>query len=255
MAEAQFRFYAELNDFMSGESGEARREFVPGAKVKDLIEGFGVPHTEVDLIVANGESVGFDYAVRDGDRVSVFPVFESIDIASLTRVRAHPLRVPRFVLDGHLGRLARYRRMLGFDAVWEGNVEDAELARMALNEKRIVLTRDVGLLKRTAVERGYWIREINPRLQLKETLLRFDLAELIRPFTRCMRCNVPLRKADQDEIASAPADVADAFTDFQVCPGCRRLFWEGSHFRRMRSLIAELRGKQHSSENSCKHGL
>ena len=241
MAEAQFRFYAELNDFMSSERCEARREFVPGARVKDLIESFGVPHTEVDLIVANGESVGFDYAVRDGDRVSVFPVFESIDIASLTRVRAHPLRVPRFVLDGHLGRLARYLRMLGFDAVWEGNVEDAELARMASSEKRIVLTRDVGLLKRTAVERGYWIREIDPRLQLKETVLRFDLAGLIRPFTRCLRCNVPLRKADQDEIASAPAGVAAVFTEFQACPACGRLFWEGSHIQRMTSWIGDMR--------------
>jgi uncharacterized protein with PIN domain len=131
--------------------------------------------------------------------------------------------------------------MLGFDAFWEGNVDDAKLARMASSEKRIVLTRDVGLLKRTAVERGYWIREINPRLQLKETVLRFDLAGLIRPFTRCMRCNVPLRGAHAGEIASAPADVAKAFTEFQACPACGRLFWEGSHFRRMRNWIAELR--------------
>lgn len=242
MAEARFRFYAELNDFLGGAAHESQREVLPGAKVKDLIEGFGVPHTEVDLIVVNGESVAFDYAVRDGDRVSVFPVFESLDIASLTRVRARPLRVLRFALDGHLGRLARYLRMIGFDAAWEGNVEDAWLARLAADEKRIVLTRDVGLLKRTAVERGYWIREIDPRLQLKETVLRFDLGGSLRPFTRCLRCNIPLRKADPEEVkAAAPARVSEAFSEFQACPSCGRLFWEGSHHRRMGGWIEELR--------------
>lgn len=97
--------------------------FVP-ASVKDMIEGIGVPHTEVDLVLVNGESSDFSRLVQNGDRVAVYPVFESIDIAPVLRLRPQPLRELRFVLDVHLGRLAGYLRTLGFDAVYSNRASD-----------------------------------------------------------------------------------------------------------------------------------
>ncbi len=132
MNHAEFRFYAELNDFLppSKRLVPFSYPFEVSGSVKDMIESLGVPHTEVDLILANGESVGFSYLVRDGDRISVYPVFESIDIAPIVRVRPQPLRDPRFVLDTHLGRLASYLRMLGFDTLYQSDYQDEELLRI-----------------------------------------------------------------------------------------------------------------------------
>src|ERR1019366_5098447 len=153
MPVANFRFYAELNDFLLLERRftEFAYGFLDAAPVKDRIESFGVPHTEIDLILVNGQSVDFAYRVQDGDRISVYPVFEAFDIAGLTRLRPEPLREPRFVLDTHLGKLAAYLRLTGFDTLYQNCWGDEELARISRDEHRILLTRDVGLLKRSAV--------------------------------------------------------------------------------------------------------
>src|SRR3989338_9144205 len=116
MSRAHFRFYEELNDFLPPERRKTTftREFRNRASVKDMIEALGVPHTEVDLILVNGASVDFSYLVQDGDRISVYPMFESFDIRPLVHLRPRPLREPKFVLDTHLGKLAVYLRLLGF---------------------------------------------------------------------------------------------------------------------------------------------
>ena len=212
--------------------------FIDLAPVKEIIESHGVPHTEVDLILANGESVGFSYVVRDGDRISVYPVFEALDITPLLRLRPKPLREPRFVLDTHLGRLAAYLRMLGFDTVYEKETSDAELARISHDEHRILLTRDRGLLKRGAVTHGYYVRETQARKQLMEVVRRFDLATLLQPFTRCLRCNSTLYSASKDNVRDlVPERSAGRYEQFWRCPGCERVYWQGSHYRRMRNLI------------------
>ena len=188
MGRASFRFYAELNDHLPREQQYKTLEksfFTPGA-VKDMIESFGVPHTEVDLIAANGQSVDFSYLVQDGDRIAVYPVFESFDVAREQRLRPQPLRNPRFILDVHLGKLAAYLRMLGFDAEYGRSLTDAELVQISTSEHRILLTRDRGLLKHGALTHGYWVRETNSRRQIAEVIHRFDLTGAIRPFTRCM---------------------------------------------------------------------
>src|SRR5262249_31383318 len=156
MNRACFRFYAELNDFLPpGRRGVTfTYSFEGSPSIKDLIEALGVPHTEVDLILVNGESVDFAYRVREGDRISVYPVFESLDITPLLRVRPRPLRETRFVLDTHLGRLAAYLRLLGFDTLYRNDAGDDELARISSGEGRILLTRDRGLLKRSQVTHG-----------------------------------------------------------------------------------------------------
>lgn len=120
------RFYAELGDFLPAErqGREFAVEFSAGRTVKDLIEGLGVPHTEVDLILVDGRSTGFGHLLADGERVSVFPMFESLDVSGVTQVRAVPLREVRFVADVHLGRLARYLRLAGFDTLYGNRWSD-----------------------------------------------------------------------------------------------------------------------------------
>lgn len=212
--------------------------FIDAASVKDVIESHGIPHTEVDLILANGETVDFSYVVENGDRISVYPVFEALDVTSLVRVRPKPLRESRFVLDVHLGRLAAYLRMLGFDTVYGQDTADAELARISHQEHRILLTRDRGLLKRSLVTHGYYVRETNPRTQLIEIVRRFDLANSIQPFARCLRCNVVLAPAGKEEVVSRlPPRTVERCEQFWRCPGCDRIYWQGAHYRRMQKLI------------------
>jgi len=242
---AQFRFYAELNDFLPPERRGVSftHAFRGSPSVKDIIEALGVPHGEVDLVLADGESVDFSWTLRDGARVSVYPVFESIDIAPLARVRPEPLRETRFVLDGHLGRLAAYLRMVGFDARWRNECGDEELARIAAEEHRILLTRDRGLLKRRAVTHGYWMREVDPKRQLAEVLRRFDLARSVAPFRRCLRCNDPLQPVRKELVAETlPPRVSERQHEFVRCPACARVYWKGSHHRRMERLIADVLG-------------
>ena len=247
MSAAQFRFYAELNDFLPAESRgkELTRHFSASGSVKDFVESFGVPHTEVDLVLANGQPVDFSYAVRDGDRVSVYPVFESLDISSVSRVRPAPLRGLRFLLDVHLGRLAAYLRMAGFDAVYSRQAGDAELAGIVAHEARVLLTRDRYLLMRTAVERGYWVRSTEPKQQLLEVVKRFDLAGCMRPFTRCLNCNTLLEDASRESVRDRlPPKILEKDA-FRLCPVCQRVYWQGSHYERMSKLlrwvIAQLR--------------
>jgi uncharacterized protein with PIN domain len=235
---AFIRFYAELNDFLPPNKVAFAHSFEGRVSIKDMIEALGVPHTEVDLILVNGESVDFSYLVQDGDRVSVYPVFESIDITPLTRVRPRPLREPRFILDTHLGRLAAYLRMLGFDALYRNDYSDEELAQVSSQEGRILLTRDRGLLKRGAVTHGYCVRETDPRRRLVEVLRRFDLFEMVTPFRRCMRCNGLLQPVAKEAISDRlPPKTRQYYDEFQVCQGCDRIYWKGSHYQRMQQFI------------------
>ncbi len=242
----QIRFYEELNDFLPEERRKRSFEapFRRGDTVKALIEALGVPHTEVDLVLADGRSVSFSHRLEAGQRISVYPVFESFDISGVTRVRPEPLREPRFVADVHLGRLACALRMLGFDTRYSNDCDDEALARFAGEERRILLTRDRGLLKRRAITHGYLVRARDPQEQLGEVLRRFDLAGLLRPFTLCPHCNLPLVEAPKDEITGRiPARIGELYGRFKRCPRCDRIYWPGSHWDHMRGRIrAILRG-------------
>lgn len=240
----EVRFYAELNDFLHPE----RRgrtigvEVAPGTTVKDLIESLGVPHTEVEVILVEGCSVGFEYRVSDAEHVSVYPVFESFDVSPLLRLRPEPLRRPRFVLDVHLGRLARHLRLLGFDAKWTNDSTDDELTAMSVSEDRTILTKDIGLLKRRAVTRGYYVRETSPSLQITEVLRRFDLFETVAPFSRCLECNSELAPVVREDVASRiPARVLREHDTFKRCPGCGRVYWRGSHYERLAAFVERVR--------------
>lgn len=241
----EIRFYAELNDHLAAEAQyqTLRKAFVVPGSVKDLIESCGVPHTEVELVLANGASVDLSYLVRAGDRLAVYPMFESLDITPELRVRTTVLRDLQFVLDVHLGKLAAYLRMLGFDTLYQNRCEDAELVRISAGEQRILLTRDRGLLKHSAVSRGYWLRETDSRRQLAEVIGRFDLARQARPFTRCMACNALLRDAVKDAVGGrVPVRVMETQHRFRDCGSCGRVYWRGTHYRRMMGWVEELLG-------------
>lgn len=240
--EAEFRFYAELRDFLDDPDGRLRRRFDVSPSVKDLIESSGVPHTQVDLVLVNGEPVGFGHRVRDGDRVSVYPVFESFDIQDVTRIRPSPLRETRFVLDVHLGRLARYLRLLGFDTDYAVDASDPELVASSLRENRILLTRDVELLKHGDLTHGYFVRATDPRGQLLEVVERLHLAGSIDPFTRCMTCNGLLRPVDKSEVEDLlPEGVRRDQDRFWQCERCRKVYWRGSHMVHLEELVESAR--------------
>jgi len=247
MSRVQLRFYEELNDFLAPTLRKADISYTGNrrASVKDMIESFGVPHTEVDIILVNGQSVDFSYIVQDGDRISVYPVFESLDVSPLVRLRPAPLRTPVFVLDSNLGRLARYLRLLGFDCLYQNDYDDDSIARIADSEQRIVLTRDRALLQRRIITRGYFVREVRPRWQVKEVLARFDLYRLVSPFKRCIHCNGILQAVDKQAIEDRlEPKTRQYFESFMRCSLCGQLYWQGSHHARSLRLIEELTKRQ-----------
>jgi uncharacterized protein with PIN domain/sulfur carrier protein ThiS len=240
MGTATFRFYEELNDFLAPD--RRKQEFtVPCARAattKHMIEALGVPHTEVELILVNGESVDFNRQLEDGDRVAVYPRFEAMDVTPLLRVREQPLREPRFVADAHLGGLAHMLRMLGFDTLYDNHFQDDAIVAIAEHDGRIVLTRDRELLKRRAVTHGCYVHALKSEAQLREVVERLDLARGARPFTLCLHCNAPLRAVDKASVLDRlPSKVREHYERFSTCDGCGRVYWEGSHWRNMRRLL------------------
>jgi uncharacterized protein len=197
MKQVTVRFYGSLNDFLAPErrGGEFVHTVHGTPSVKDLIESLGPPHPEVELVLVDGQAVDFSHRVEHGQRLAVYPAFSALDVTPLVRVAPPPLPEPRFVLDVGLGRLAGLLRMLGFDTVWRNDFADEALARQSRDEQRILLTRDLGVLKRSEVLHGYFPRETDPSLQLIEVVRRFRLSGQMRPFTRCLACNALLDAA------------------------------------------------------------
>jgi uncharacterized protein with PIN domain len=237
------RFYEELNDFLPEE--RRKRDFQVSIEcrtsVKDLIESLGVPHVEVDLILVDGQSVDFGHVVDRARRISVYPVFESLDVTEVQHLRPRPLRDPRFVLDVHLGWLARRLRLLGFDCLYEKYADDDRLARLSSGEDRILLTRDRELLKRRVVTRGYWVRSTDPWKQVPEVLDRLDLRRSIRPFGRCPTCNGRLHEvAAQEVVELVPPESFARFHRFWRCGDCGQVYWRGSHVEILEEWIRDL---------------
>jgi uncharacterized protein with PIN domain/putative ubiquitin-RnfH superfamily antitoxin RatB of RatAB toxin-antitoxin module len=240
VAKATLRFYAELNGFLAPwqRRHDVEIEVAPTETVKHAIEALGVPHTEVELVLVGGASVGLEQRLADGDRVAVYPRFEALDITPLLRVRERPLRATRFVADSHLGGLARRLRLAGFDTLFDNSYPDEELLRLSLDEGRIVLTRDRELLKRRELTHGCFVHAQQPDAQWREVIERLDLRASARPFTRCLACNAPLHAVPKAQVAHAvPPSVRERHERFAHCGGCDRVYWEGSHWQRMRDKL------------------
>lgn len=238
-----FRFYAELNDFLSDDW--KNKPFTYSLKtpvtVREAIESLNVPLSEVDLILINSKPVELHQSLRENDYISVYPMFESFDISPLAKTRKKPLRTTRFILDAHLGKLAKYLRMLGFNTLYRNDFEDDDIIAIALKEKRIILTRDKPLLKSKDVQHGYYVRATEKHEQLIEVVRKFDLYNQFKSFTRCMTCNAELIPKEKKEVIDKiDADTARIFSEFFYCPECDKVFWKGSHFERMEELILSL---------------
>ena len=238
-----FRFYEELKDFLPKE--KRSQPFTITLKgnpsVKDSIESLGVPHTEVDLILVNSQPVEFSYRLNNKDYVSVYPVFESLDISDITILRNNGLRNPKFILDTHLGKLARYLRLSGFDAVYSNDFEDSEIIKISLSDNRIILTRDKGILKNSSVTHGYYIRSQEPKEQINEVIRRFDLESLIKPFTICSSCNGKIVTVSKDLILEQLKSLTKKhYNRFYMCGECKKIYWEGSHYKRIKDFINSL---------------
>ena len=245
MTRAHFRFYAELGDLLPPERRGVTfgHEFPGSPTVGEAVESLGVAPAAIDLVLVNDEPVALSSPLPDGARVSVYPVFEAMDIASVTRVRQPPLRETRFVLDGHLGRLARYLRLAGFDARWTRDPSDDELVRISTEESRILLTADRALLRRRAVSRGLLVHGVEPRRQLAEIVERLGLSRSLAPFTRCLCCNHPLEPATPEEVAGRlPPGVSPGAGELRRCGSCGRIYWPGTHRARMERLLLEAAG-------------
>ena len=241
--QTSLRFYASLNYFLSTDRQQTNfnHSFTGKVSVKDLIESVGVPHTEVGLILVNNEAVDFTYHVRDKDHISVYPEFKQLDISEFSQTRIKPLTEIRFVLDTHMGKLARYLRMLGFDSLYRNNYSDLELASISATENRILLTRDRGLLKHSIVNYGYFPRTTGSRKQLQEVICRFDLEPLIKPFSRCINCNGELVKVNKKDIKDQlQSKTKEFYHHFKQCQDCRNIYWQGSHYHKMQKLISAL---------------
>ncbi len=203
-----------------------------------------MPHTEVDLILANGTSVGFDYHLRNGDYLSVYPVFEGLNISNVVKLRSEPLRKGAFICDVHLGKCARMLRLLGFDTLYRNDYDDLMIISIAASRKRIILTRDRQLLHAGVVTHGYWIRSQQPEEQVQEVLDRFDLRGQIKPFRRCTVCNGLIHAvAKQEVLHLLEPKTKKYYFDFYRCDSCGKIYWEGSHLSRMQSLVDRLSKK------------
>lgn len=253
----ELRFYEELGDFL--EPDRRRRSFevvFHGARsVKDLVQSLGVPHTEIDLILVDGASVGFDHRIEGGERIAVYPTFERFDVGEVTRLRPRPLRVTRFVCDVHLGHLARDLRTLGFDTLYERDYDDETIVALSVEQHRIVLTRDRGILVRDAVTHGHWVRAKDPDRQVAEVVQALDLSRAAVLFSRCRECNGVIEPVAKDVVLDRlPPHVAATREEFTRCPGCDRVYWTGAHVDRMRARLQGLLA-QPESESPAARGL
>lgn len=208
-----------------------RVDFRGRQSIKHLAESLGVPHPEIGQVQVNAQESALDRIVQDGDRVEIHPAPDGCPVE------------PRFILDNHLGRLAAYLRMLGFDCLYHNDYSDEQLADVLRHEERILLTRDRRLLMRKVVTYGYCPRSLVPLEQLAEVIARFDLQNRITPFHRCLRCNHPLEPVEKQAVLHRLERLTRLyFEEFKLCPACGQIYWKGSHYHRMQKLIEGMAG-------------
>ena len=242
MNEALFFFVDELNDFLpkKWKNSSFRYTFEDHQTIKHLIEALGVPHCEVNHLRVDHRGVDFHYHIKDGEHVEVFPI-SSIPEPQDIPLQTESAAISRFVLDNHLGRLAAYLRMLGFDTMYRNDYQDDELAQIAGEQDRTLLTRDRHLLMRNAIRSGYWMRHQDPRSQLDEIVRRFEMRGRMQLFQRCLRCNHLLEAVSKEAVLPRLEPLTRLyFNEFHICPACQQIYWKGSHYDQMLHLIANL---------------
>ena len=240
----RLRFHGDLNVFLKSKAGDApiERQLTEKTSIKDVIESCGVPHPEVDFILVDEQTVGFDYTLANDANVEIFPVQNHGTIR--TGKRLQDVGIFRFIADGHLGGLTRNLRLLGFDVAYNQNADDRQLLEVMDRENRALLTRDRRLLMHSIVQHGYYPRSQNRDEQTIEVIRRFNLSKLIAPFTRCLRCNAPLEEADKAEVMDKLEPLTKIYYDqFSRCSNCKQIYWPGSHFPKLQERIEEIHSR------------
>lgn len=243
---ALFSFYGNLNDFLYKKDKHTRitYSFKATPSLKDAIEAIGVPHVEVEWVLVNGAPAGFYAHLKPGDSVEVYPQDSPPAGIPLPPLRDKRKAPHRFVLDTHLGALARRLRLLGVDTYHHPTFDDGTIAHISHTEQRIVLTRDIALLKQKIIEWGYWLRSQQPEEQLLEVLKRYDLSPFFRPFSRCLSCNGSIHPVEKKEVLEhLPHGTREYYNEFYQCSECGKVYWKGSHYERMVAFIQKLNGK------------
>jgi hypothetical protein len=238
------RFYEELNDFLPPRQSKKtlKKKLLLPTTVKDLVESYGIPHTEVDLILINGESVSFGRKIADQDHISVYPVFESFDITPVKHLQKRPLRDLNFFAEKYLWKLTRLLRLLGINVVYDAALTNKQVIELIVSSKQILLTRSAQQLMHSAISRGYCIRSDDPFAQTIEVMKRFDLADQMLPFSRCMLCNGLIVKISQ-QAAERHLDIKTVtyYSEYFQCSDCQRFYWKGSHYKQLQRLVDRVR--------------
>ncbi|MBG0777420.1 MAG: hypothetical protein H0S85_13430 [Desulfovibrionaceae bacterium] len=261
-------FHGDVRDFLAPGNradGVVVYPVTRRASIKDVIESLGVPHTEVDAIeVTDGgggsgpesdpgpetrRAVDFSYLLAPGDgpdgqartRIDVRGVCAPMDLCAPAPLRPVPLPREAFVADANVGRLATYLRLIGWDTRYDPAARDADVARIAREQRRAVLTMDRALLHRSAITHARLVRAQDPFGQLVEVVRFFGLRAPGAPFSRCLRCNGVLAPVDKAEVLERLLPLTKKYFDeFHRCPDCGRIYWQGSHHGHMRAFLERL---------------
>ncbi len=213
---------------------EIRYSFEGRPSIKHVLESFGVPHTEIGEIQIRENLAEMGHIIEDGEVYHIFPVRNA---AHEDRTEL-PAIAPRFIIDTHLGKLATYLRLFGFDTLYDNQATDEDLARISRQDQRILLTRDRGLLKRKTIIAGFCLVQDDPEDQLRAVIERFGLSTQIHPFTRCLRCNglfLPIEK--KDVAGRVPEQSFKVYQEYWFCQNCNQVYWKGTHFEHMETFI------------------
>ena len=247
MAAVTFIFRNYLRDMLKNKGGTVP----PGpsflyhldrkASIKDVIESLGLPHPVVGKLSVNGTQVGFDYILCDRDVVEAWPLNPPVNPLVPDILRPEALARIAFVVDINVGKLAYHLRTLGFDTAYGSDARDGTLAAIAHSQKRILLTRDISLLKRKIVMHGYLLRTQDPTRQLIEVIRLYDLSSRIKPLTRCIPCNGLLVPVSKETILERLEPLTKKYYEsFQICEHCARVYWPGSHQEKIMAFIREV---------------
>jgi len=227
-------------------------QFDRKASIKDVVESLGIPHPVIGSLVVNGLEVDFDYILRDSDTVEVRPLTPPLDPCAPTLLRPQALGKIAFIVDVNAGKLALYLRMLGFDTLYGNDLRDSKLAAIARDQERILLTRDVSLLKRKIITHGYLLRENTPRKQLADIVRLYDLGSRIKPLTRCIPCNGLLVPVDKEEIMDRLEPLTKKYYhSFRICEACGRIYWPGTHHEKIHAFIDEILAAVRQDQNNA----
>ena len=238
----RLNLHGDLDFFVRSESRGQRieRSLREKTSVKDVIESCGVPHPEVGLIFVSGQSVDFHYTLGAAADIELYPV--GAEFPGFKEQRLQATSASSFVADGHLGKLVRNLRLLGFNVAYDPKADDPQLLRVMERENRALLTRDRRLLMHAIVEIGYYPRSQNADEQTVEVIRRFNLLDSIAPFTRCIRCNGPLRNVSKAEIVERLEPLTNIYYEqFQRCTDCEQIYWPGSHFSKLQKRLEKIR--------------